>query len=106
MNIAKTILTLGLASLVMPSVATPVGGSAGVEARKNPLLVSNKLPFGAPDFKNIRTSDYLPAIQAGIDEAPGTRCASCVTGGGPPLHPRPQFPHPQSRSSHRCPAQL
>ena len=39
-------------------------------------------------------------------EAPGTRCASCVTGGGPPLHPRPQFPHPQSRSSHRCPAQL
>ena len=68
MNIAKTILTLGLASLVMPSVATPVGGSAGVEARKNPLLVSNKLPFGAPDFKNIRTSDYLPAIQAGIDE--------------------------------------
>ena len=30
----------------------------------------------------------------------------CVTGGGPPLHPWPQFPHPQSRSSHRCPAQL
>ena len=68
MKITKTFLTLGLASMVMQSVAVPMGGSAGVEARKNPLLVQSKLPFGAPDFKNIKTSDYLPAIQAGIDE--------------------------------------
>ena len=68
MNIAKAIMTLGLASFAMQSVAAPVGGNAGVEARKNPLLVQSKLPFGAPDFKNIRTSDYLPAIQAGIEE--------------------------------------
>ena len=68
MNITKTFLTLGLASMVMQSMAAPVGEAAGVEARKNPLLVQSKLPYGAPDFKNIRTSDYLPALQAGIAE--------------------------------------
>jgi len=65
MNITKTILTLGLASVVMQSAAvTP--GTDGTEARRNPLLVQSKLPFGAPDFRKIKSSDYLPAIEEGI----------------------------------------
>ncbi|MBR1388233.1 MAG: M3 family metallopeptidase [Prevotella sp.] len=55
MKITKTLLTLGLASVVMQSVA------------QNPLLQQSSLPFGAPDFSKIKYSDYLPAIQTAIE---------------------------------------
>ena len=61
MNIKTTILTLGMASLVMQSMAQP-----NEATRQNPLLMKSTLPFGAPDFSNIRTSDYIPAIEAAI----------------------------------------
>lgn len=35
-------------------------------ARENPLLVPSTLPFGAPRFDQIKDSDYLPAIEAGM----------------------------------------
>lgn len=41
-------------------------GTDGTQARRNPLLVQSKLPFGAPDFRKIKTTDYLPAIEEGI----------------------------------------
>jgi len=37
-------------------------------SRENPLLAESSLPFGAPDFSKIQTSDYLPAFEAGIKE--------------------------------------
>ncbi len=64
MNISKKILTLGLASVVMQAVALPSGGGS----QDNPLLMESTLPFGAPDFSKIKSSDYLPAIMYGIDE--------------------------------------
>ena len=37
-------------------------------SRENPLLAESSLPFGAPDFSKIQTSDYLPAFEAGIKD--------------------------------------
>ena len=34
--------------------------------RENPLLQVSTLPFGAPDFSQIQTADYLPAFEASI----------------------------------------
>lgn len=59
----KTIMTLGIASAMMlPFTAcqqTP---------RENHLLEESQLPFGAPDFSKIQTSDYLPAFEAAIQQ--------------------------------------
>lgn len=35
---------------------------------ENPLLTESKLPFGAPQFDKIKTSDYLPAFEIAIEE--------------------------------------
>ena len=35
----------------------------------NPLLTKSLLPYGAPQFDEIRTEHYLPAFEAGIEEA-------------------------------------
>lgn len=34
----------------------------------NPLLQESPLPYGAPQFDKIKTSDYLPAFKAGISQ--------------------------------------
>ena len=61
MKIAKTIMTIGIASAVL------VNFSACKDAqRENPLLQESQLPFGAPDFSAIQTSDYLPAFEEAI----------------------------------------
>ena len=65
MNITKTLLSLGLASVVMQSVAISECEAAGADAQ-NPLLQKSSLAFGAPDFNKIKPSDYLPAIKAAI----------------------------------------
>ena len=36
--------------------------------QENPLLTESELPFGAPDFSKIQTSDYLPAFEAAIQQ--------------------------------------
>jgi len=36
--------------------------------RENPLLQESTLPFGAPDFSKIKTTDYLPAFEAAIQQ--------------------------------------
>ena len=64
MRIYTKLLTIGLASVVMQAVALPLEGGND----DNPLLKESKLPFGAPDFSQIKPSDYLPAIVYGIDE--------------------------------------
>ena len=35
---------------------------------ENPLLVESQLPFGAPDFSKIKTSDYMPAFKAAFQQ--------------------------------------
>ncbi len=55
----KTLLTLGLSSVVMFSMAQ---SSTAI----NPLLHPSSLLFGAPDFSKIRTEHYLPALRQGI----------------------------------------
>ena len=36
--------------------------------RQNPFLTDWDTPYGIPPYDKIRTSDYIPAIKAGIDE--------------------------------------
>ena len=36
--------------------------------RENPLLQESEVPFGAPDFSKIQTSDYLPAFETAIQQ--------------------------------------
>ena len=36
--------------------------------RENPLLQESTLPFGAPDFSKIDSTDYLPAFEAAIQQ--------------------------------------
>ena len=62
MNIRKSLLTVGLASAMLPMTTC----AQGAEVRVNPLLEKSTLSFGAPDFTKIQPSDYLPAIEKGI----------------------------------------
>ena len=63
MKITKTFMTIGIAS------AMTVQFSACQQApRENPLLAESELPFGAPDFSKIQTTDYLPAFEAAIQD--------------------------------------
>jgi len=63
MNLAKTMMTLGVATVLLNTTACK-----NSPASDNPLLQKSELPFGAPDFSKIKTSDYLPALKAGIAE--------------------------------------
>ena len=66
MKLTKTLLTLGLASMVMQSFAQTGNEMGTREIRQNPLLMKSTLPFGAPDFSKIQPSDYIPAVEAAI----------------------------------------
>ena len=66
MKITRTLLTLGLASVVIQSPASSFSGAGLSENRQNPLLQKSELPFGAPDFSKIQETDYLPAIEEAI----------------------------------------
>jgi len=63
MKISKTFMTIGIASAM-----TMQFSACQQTERENPLLVESGLPFGAPDFSKIQTSDYLPAFEAAIKE--------------------------------------
>lgn len=66
MMISRTLLTLGLVSVVIQSPASMLQGAGLSETRQNPLLQKSELPFGAPDFSKIQETDYLPAIEEAI----------------------------------------
>ena len=56
-------MALAIASgMIMPMTSCQQGKT------ENPLLSESELPFGAPDFSKIQTSDYLPAFEAAIAE--------------------------------------
>ena len=59
----KTIVTLTIAS----ALSMPLSGCQQSQ-NENPLLVESQLPFGAPDFSKIKTSDYMPAFKAAFQQ--------------------------------------
>ena len=67
MRITRTLMTMGLASFMLQSPAATID-TMGPDDPVNPLLQQSTLPFGAPDFSKIKTSDYLPAIQFAIQQ--------------------------------------
>ena len=56
-------MTIGIASAM-----TMQFSACGQSERENPLLAESTLPFGAPDFSKIQTSDYLPAFETAIQQ--------------------------------------
>ena len=63
----KKLITLGVSAALLST--TMVQLSSCQEAkRENPLLQESTLPFGAPDFSQIQSSDYLPAFKAAIQQ--------------------------------------
>ena len=62
MNI-KTIVAIGMTSAMMLT-----NTACQQSSYENPLLAESSLPFGAPDFSKIQTSDYLPAFKAAIQQ--------------------------------------
>ena len=59
----KTIMSIAVASAVMMQVS-----SCQETQRENPLLAESSVPFGAPDFSKIDSTDYLPAFEVAIQQ--------------------------------------
>ena len=59
----KTILTIGMTSAMMLTF-----NACQQTSHENPLLAESSLPFGAPDFSKIQTSDYMPAFEAAMQQ--------------------------------------
>ena len=59
----KSILAIGMTSVMMLSF-----NACQQSSRENPLLADSSLPFSAPDFSKIQTSDYLPAFETAIQQ--------------------------------------
>ena len=57
-------MTLAIASMML----MPFTSCHEQSQQDNPLLTESQLPFGAPDFSKIKTTDYLPAFEAAIAE--------------------------------------
>jgi peptidyl-dipeptidase Dcp len=55
-------------SIVVTSVLTMSLGSCQQAQRENPLLQESTLPFGAPDFSKIDSTDYMPAFEVAIQQ--------------------------------------
>ena len=63
----KQLMTLGLSAAVLSASLVQFTACQGTE-RENPLLEESTLPFGAPDFRKIEITDYLPAFKAAIKQ--------------------------------------
>ena len=60
----QTIMTIAIASAMSMTFC----GCQEQAQRENPLLAESTLPFGAPDFSKIQTTDYLPAFEAALQQ--------------------------------------
>ena len=62
-KITKALMTIGMTTaMTMPFCACQEA------QRENPLLVESQLPFGAPDFSKIDSTDYMPAFETAIQQ--------------------------------------
>ena len=63
MTLTKVLTTIGM------TTALTLSFTACQQAqRENPLLTDSAVPFGAPDFSKIQTTDYLPAFETAIQQ--------------------------------------
>ena len=67
MRITKSLFTIILAIATLQSPAKGLEFMS-TDDTANPLLQPSTLPYGAPDFSKIKPSDYLPAIEAAIQQ--------------------------------------
>ncbi len=63
-------MTLGISAVIL-STSMMQFTACKENQRENPLLLESTLPFGAPDFSKIQSSDYLPAFETAIQEKRG-----------------------------------
>ena len=66
MTITKSFIAI--VAIGMTTALTMSFSACQQAQRANPLLTESALPFGAPDFSKIQTSDYLPAFEAAIQQ--------------------------------------
>ena len=57
-----------LMAICVASAMTMQFGACQQAQHENPLLQESSVPFGAPDFSKIQTSDYMPAFEAAIQQ--------------------------------------
>lgn len=67
MRITRSLFTIILAIATLQSPAKGLEFMS-TDDTANPLLQPSTLPYGAPDFSKIKPSDYLPAIEAAIQQ--------------------------------------
>ena len=60
-------MTIGISAAVLSTSMMQLTSCKETQ-RENPLLTESTLPFGAPDFSKIQTTDYLPAFEAAIQQ--------------------------------------
>ncbi|MBR5929267.1 MAG: M3 family metallopeptidase, partial [Prevotella sp.] len=63
----KKLMTLGISAAVLSTFMMQLTACQESQ-RENPLLQESTLPFGAPDFSKIKSSDYLPAFETAIQQ--------------------------------------
>ena len=63
MKTKNIIMTLAISAALTSAVS-----SCQQAQRNNPLLEESQLPYGAPDFSKIKTTDYLPAFETAIQQ--------------------------------------
>jgi len=65
----KYLLAAGLASTMMGATAAITDDNTKLNVKDgNPLMNRSTLPYGAPNFGIVKSSDYLPALKAGIEQ--------------------------------------
>ena len=55
-------------SIAISTALTFAVSSCQNAQQENPLLQESTLPYGAPDFSKIKTTDYLPAFESAIQQ--------------------------------------
>ena len=63
MKLQNIIMTFAISSALTLAVS-----SCQQATGDNPLLLESTLPYGAPDFSKIKTTDYLPAFESAIQQ--------------------------------------
>ena len=63
MKTTKTLLVIGMGLAMVMQTTSCQDAKLG-----NPLLQESEVPFGAPDFSKIQTTDYLPAFEEAIKQ--------------------------------------
>lgn len=63
----KTILLLAVSVFTLSCGTKEAKKDEAMNTKENPLLIKSTLPYGAPDFANIKNEHFLPAIIEGMN---------------------------------------